>query len=702
MLAQVSPIDGREPEVTVRIGGQAGPVVPGGAVTRSLLVQRPLPGGPDTVTVRWSPPSGAAGIAFPDLQPPNPQGPAPDELAPVPGTAPRDPEAAPALTVAYAAPAPPQPAAGPTFVDCFTAETASGNEYSATFVDTVVGTGTGSLAAAGGRSAAAGAVASLVGGYRWWQAAITLAPAGDFPLDETLCGEWGAFLQDPAFFVAIRFPETPAPGDGRSAPLPLVTPEPGFTSPYVELRATDLVPPAVFTAALELRPERIEVATAILPPAAGERWVTLGVAAEPPAVCPEGLTGGWEVHGELAFDFGGDDESCRECVLEQYLCYEGEAPPFFFAEAAQAAGGVSVQSTVRAAGVTCAGPIPLRLAGDPPAPPIALEGAGLGRTGSNALVKLAHTLRAWLAPDEHTDVTLAVESSKGLPWKLYRASALTDQIAGPVTISGPAQFDFWASTRTPFGFRGQESITVTASDAAPAGGEVWTTDHLWAGAWTPPPPPAVLIVDPGAIYAGMPVTVSGTLPDGDYRLVVVPNGAWVPGDCYTGDALAAADVTVVDGTLPPTPVWAAATIGGFDVLALSGACGGAAAPAAGAAALAADDAVIVAGDDCSLSAGVEVTERPTPARPPPRRPGGRRGGRGGGGRGPGGGAPTGGDGRCVGAGVARAAGPHGCGYSPRAMRRPMLPALDAGAWYSRRAARQSAAPPKLSPPRTTR
>jgi len=602
VLSDVAPVDGRAPEVALRVVGQAGAAVPGGAVERALFVQCPKPGGPDTVTVRWTPPTGAAGVAFPGVQPVNPLGPPPYEFLAVPVSDATDAGAAPSLSVAYAAPAPPQPAAGPAFVDCFTAVTAAGSEYSATFVDDV--TGAAPLASA---AAAASAAASAAGEYRWWQAEVTLAPAGAFPLDQTLCQEWAGFLQDPSFFVAVRFPESASPGDGRSAPLPLVVPEPGYPVPRVALLAPDMLPSEVFEAALELRPERLGAATAILPPAPGERWMTLGVAGTPPASCPEGLAGAWEVRASLALDLGGTDDSCRECVLEQYYCYDGEQPPFFFGSAAPAPAGVTAASVVRAAGVTCVGPLPLRLAGDAPEPPITIERAGLARTGANALVKIAHSLRAWLAPDETVDVTFATHSATGMPWALYRDAALTDKIEGPVTISGPAQFDFWASTRTPFGFRGPESLTVTATAADPAG-SAWTTDHLWAGAWAAPPPAAALAVAAPAAFAGDAVTVSGTLPDGTYRLVVVPNGAWVPGDCYTGEPVAALDVTVSDGTLPPTQVWPAATVGSYDVLALAGACD---APVA---ALAAGDARVAAAADSSLAAGVVVGERPVPLR----------------------------------------------------------------------------------------
>ena len=619
LLSEAVLVDGRAPEVAVRVVGQAGPAAPGAVVTRAVLVQRPQPGGPDAVSVEWTPPAGATTVSFPDVQPDNPFGPAPYEFSGVAVSDSDDPLAPASLTVAYSAPAPPQPAGGPTFVDCFTAVTPAGNRYAATFEDSESGAAAidGVVlgdAAAPARPAVADAAARSADGYRWWQAALTLAPASGVPLDQLLCQEWATFLQDPGFFLALRVPATPNAADGRSAPVPLVVPESAFAGPRVELRAVQQSPAVVFATALELRPEWLGVAGAILPAAAGERWVTIGVAAAPPAACPDGLAGDWEVYAELALDLGGADASCSECVLQQYLCYAGTTPPFFFDDPTQNL-GVAAQAAIQRDGVTCAGPIPLRLAADPPAPPITLDGATwLQRLGSSGIMKAAHTLRGWLAADEQVDVTLTVASARRVPWRLYRDANLTDRITEPVAISGEAQFDFWAAAQMPLGFKGPESVVITAAPATPPGSEATAADHFWAGAWTPPPPAPALAVESGSLVSGSPVVAVGTLVNGAYRLVVVPNGAWVPGECYAGDVLGAVDVTVTGNTLPPTVVWATATPGSYDVLALAGECALPAASAPDAAALAASDARIVTGADCSPGAGVEVSEPPTPLR----------------------------------------------------------------------------------------
>jgi hypothetical protein len=606
---QASLVDGRAPEVVVRVAGQAGPAAPGGLATREVRVQTARPGGPDTVTVEWTPAAGASGLAFLDVQPDNPAGPPPYVFSAVAVSDIADPQAPPSLVVAYAAPAPPQPPAGPAFQDCFVAVTPGGSEYAAVFADSETGAGP---SAAGAAAADVLAAAREPAAYRWWRVEQSLAPASGVAMSQTLCQEWDAFLRDPRFFVALRVPVQGDAADMRSAPLPLVVPEPGFDAPRVELRAGGQQPPEVLVAGLELRPDRLDLAAAVLPAAAGERWMTLGVAGGPPAACPESLDGDWELYGELALDLGGADVSCSECVLQQYVCWEGAAPPFFFSDPAAAPAGVGSRSTVQRAGVTCTGPFPLRLTADPPAPPLTLDGVSwLRRTGGSGVVALSHTLRAWLAPGEETDVTLTVESARHTRWRLYFDAGLTQRITAPVTISGDARFDFWAAMQTPLGFKGPESIIIAAAPSSPAGGAAQVSDHLWAGAWAPPPPAPAVAVQSRAVAAGGAIVAEGALPDGSYRLAVVPNAAYVPGACYGGAALAAVDVAVTDGSLPATEVWPAATVGSYDLLVLGAAC----TPAGPLAATAAEDArQIVTGDDCSAAAGVEVAVPPSPIR----------------------------------------------------------------------------------------
>jgi hypothetical protein len=106
------------------------------------------------------------------------------------------------------------------------------------------------------------------------------------------------------------------------------------------------------------------------------------------------------------------------------------------------------------------------------------------------------------------------------------------------------------------------------------------------------------------LVTGGAIVTSGTLPNGSYRIIAVPNGAFVPGECYGGPELAAVDVTVTDDTLPATEVWPSATAGRYDVLVLGAVCAEAGPLAA---AGAEGGSVIVACDDCSAAAGVEVT-----------------------------------------------------------------------------------------------
>lgn len=593
--------DGVAPEVSVRAVGQAAALTPAGAAQRSVFVQCQKPGGPDTVTVLWYPPAGASAIGFPDAQPNNPQGPPPYEFADVPVSDVTDGQAAASLTVAYGAPAPPQPLGALTVVDVFTAVTAAGDRYSASFADAEVAAEPPAAAPPGAGAGLASGVPALAfqggSGYSWWAATQALTPVSSVPLDQALCQSWSDLLQGGAFFVALRFPvQAPDASDARSAPLPLVVPASGASAPRLELRATDPAPATVFDVPLELRPDRLGFAENNLPHADGERWLTLAPAAQPAAVCPADLAGGWALQADLALDLGGTASSCAECTIQEYLCYEGAVPPFMFAAPA-----LGAQATYQGAGTTCVGPMALRLVGDPPSPPFTLEGAGLARTSANALVKFGHTLRGWLAGDAETAADLTTTSAHGLSWQLYSDSALKHPISNPVTISGSAQFDFWAAARLPFGFRGQDTVTIAATSTEPGAAQTWTTDHLWAGAWTAPPVPPELHVASAAVPTGRSISVSGSLPDGAYRLVVVANGAWLPGTCYTGPVRASVDVQVADGTLPPTVVWTKAATGSYDVLALAGSCA-----AAGVTALAAEDTRIVTGDGLSPAAAVAV------------------------------------------------------------------------------------------------
>jgi hypothetical protein len=590
-VSDVQLADGAAPEASVRVVGQSAALTPGGAAQRAVFVQSPKPGGPDTVTVLWYPPAGATSPAFPGLQPVNPLGPPPYQFDAVAVSDVADPQPVASLTVSYAAPAPPQPAGAFTVVDVFTAVTTAGNRYSAAFAD--------AEGAAGGQAvgAAAGAVrakALLVPvGYSFWAAEQTLTPAGSAPLDQTLCQNWADLLQGGSFFVALRFPvQTPDAADARSVPLPVVLPGSGASAPLLTLRSTQPSSTTVFSAPLELRPDRLGFAENNLPHAAGERWVTVAPSAQPPAICPADLAGEWDLLAAVSFDFGGASSSCSECVVQEYLCYEGSAAPFFFAAGGFAA---AAQSVYQGAGTTCVGPLPLRLIGTPAVPPFAIENAGLARASANSLVTFAHHLRGAQAPDGEAVVELSTTSARGIPWQLYSDSSLTQPIVEPVTISGSAQFDFWAATHLPFGFRGAESLTVTAASTEPTGQQAWTSDHLWSGAWTAPPPAPELHVLAAGVDRDGRIAVSGTLPNGAYRLVVVPNGTYLPGTCYTGAVLAEVHVVVSGATLPPVVVWSGASVGSYDVLALAGTCGSAAV-----------DTLIVTGDGLSSAAAVTV------------------------------------------------------------------------------------------------
>jgi hypothetical protein len=583
---------GAAPEVRVRVVGQAVTLVPAADAQRAVFVQAARPGGPDSVTLFWYPPVGATAIAFHDLQPDNPQGPPPYRFSGVAVSDVADAGAAPSVTLSYAAPAPPQPTGAAAVVDVFTAETAAGNRYSASFEDTESAEVAHAASGAGGDSPADGASSLVEPAYSYWAATETIDPVADVSADLQLCHDIASLLQGGTFFVALRFPVgSPDGHDARSVPLPVAQPASGSAVPHLDLLTTQPTPATVFSVPLELRPDYLGFAENNLPQASGERWVTLAPTAQPPATCPGDFTGVWELSAGFSLDLGGTPTSCSDCVIQEYFCTQGAAAPFVFASGASAV----AQSVYQGAGTSCVGPVPLRLLGSPAVPPFAVENAGLAHGSANGVVAFAHRLRGLLAPDAEATVDLGTTSSRGVPWRLYSDSGLSRPVTGPVTISGTAEFNFWAAAQLPFGFRGPESVTVSAATADGSGQTAWSADHVWAGAWTAPPAEASLEIAETVVKRGGTITVSGVLPAGAYRLAVVPNGAYLPGTCYTGVVVAAVDVTVSGDTLPATVVWSGASAGSFDVLALAGSCTGGT-----------DNARIVTGADLSPAAGVAV------------------------------------------------------------------------------------------------
>ena len=74
----------------------------------------------------------------------------------------------------------------------------------------------------------------------------------------------------------------------------------------------------------------------------------------------------------------------------------------------------------------------------------------------------------------------------------------------------------------------------------------------------------------------------------------MPNGSWTLGQPPPAEFVASATVVSSGGVIAPTEVWASATVGSYDVLLISGACG-------------AQDGAIVAAFDAGTAAGFDVS-----------------------------------------------------------------------------------------------
>jgi hypothetical protein len=126
---------------------------------------------------------------------------------------------------------------------------------------------------------------------------------------------------------------------------------------------------SILTVPLEYKFETLGFMESELPWAVGEHWMALGVPSEPKITCPPDIdSGNTEVKVELALDFGGEKDTCADCVLPVYYCYEGEQQPmldtlarrFIDQEGTLGTGLESYQGS----GITCLGSDPLWLEDD--------------------------------------------------------------------------------------------------------------------------------------------------------------------------------------------------------------------------------------------------------------------------------------------------------------------------------------------------
>lgn len=435
---------------------------------------------PTTVTVKWYPPSGASQLWF-SVAPKNPQGPAPYvfENVAVPGTT-----GTPALRVSYQGPT----SGARTLVDSFVIVTSTGSTYSTHFLDKA---DTSGIQAPGSSvlapPPAVGQSVHAAADYQWALSELWYYNT-QAPLNQDLCQSWMDLVGSRKAFTAVR---VPVPGGMSAASTsykgPLVSRAGTNSSPRVALLSYEQgMPPAeLLTAAMELKPERLEFAENRLPGKSGEHWTVFGAAGSP-QVCPNGIqigSGKWELYSSTPLDLGGT--VTPGAVLTAYHCWEGPEPPFFLRAAGQGSGDEGRIHAYPEDDVTCYGPLPLVAPGGT-LPPVEVSGPNYAEVPYPARVQLHHSVVAQELP---RSATFALTSSLGgTDWKLYFGSATGPDLNRPVTGVVPLQasLDIWVVGDVPAGVKGTDVVTLTVTATTHPDKPVWNTDIVMIGAWTPP------------------------------------------------------------------------------------------------------------------------------------------------------------------------------------------------------------------------
>ena len=587
----------------------------GERAARSITPAAAILGAPTVAKVSWWPPKGAADIQFTGLQPNPAPAPPPFVFDNVPVAPPWTTPPEPPIQVSYTGD---DESAGTSGKEHWSVTSPSGETVYTTETTTVTfGQGPGASAVASGAPAVAAVRRSAAAGYSVWRTTVFLKN-DERSMTTELCTELLDAARAGSFFGAARIPgDLLGTGEPDTFTIPLVKRD--GESPHVDLVDYRRPPgqQTVLSIPLELSFERMGQLGEVLPVDEGSVWGALTPAPASDFTCPQGLDippENWEAVTRVALDFGGDPAACDGCRIDAYGCYEGYADPLGLLSGATAAlARAAAASTYQGSGITCVGPVAVRLASEATSP-LVLSGPGMARLEPPGRLVFHHWLENYSSAAART-VTFSLVSSQGLTWRLYRGDPSANQeITGQFTVGGfnaealSAVADVPAlGTALPGGgsvHEGSETLTITATTVGTPGQLTLNTDIAWLGSWTPPPIVPRLQNAAAQVGRGAPVVVSGELAAGNYRLVVVPNGSFAAGECYAGTVVAAVDVVVAGGTLPATTVWGVSAPGGYDVLALVSGC-----DAAAGATSAAAGTLIVAGDDLSAAAGVTVSTR---------------------------------------------------------------------------------------------
>ncbi len=447
-----------------------------GIEMQAVIEAGSLPEG-SRIEVLWYPPEGASAFSFPAGQPLNPAGPPPFRFDEVVGSM---------VSLSY------ELVGKPGVVPVDTVEVLGPDE-----------TVTAASFAHDGSSATSAVPARSQGQASsdlWWKAQYWFQTyEGDFTSE--YAGEIFPFVQGGDVFLAVHFP---VPGDAASKGYALPAVQRGDVAP--ELALVDYRQPLesnrVATFPLVYAPERHGFLESYLPSRSGWRWMALEASKDPAVEPPSGLPipkDRWEFAAELTLEFPGIDGSARDTEVELYLCYEGqEAPPGFeaSASAARAVFGEAFRSYA-GEGVTCGGPVALRLAdsqgefGAIPDPPFGIAEVGVAHVTPPARTQLQYILENYGSSDVTVDLEIA--SDRGNTWKAYGgdwsgAPDLGNPLGNRVTIPVNGGMEAWlvrdvASDEDD----GMETVTLTVKDASDSTKSVWQTGTVWIGDWVAPP-----------------------------------------------------------------------------------------------------------------------------------------------------------------------------------------------------------------------
>jgi hypothetical protein len=426
-----------------------------------------------TGTSLWTPPPDAHGFIF--ARPPKPGGPpfVWENLAPNAS-----------IQVSFYFPQKPAGVTGAWKVtEYFEVHTSDGQYDRATHTTALGGSAAQSAqpAAPDSESRAASESASTAASMVW-----ELARWFDFPsmvMDTNACQSWFDFLRDERAFFAVRMPVAQT-ATGGAVRVPFVS---GANYPSM-FRIQRYVPAGyVYTATLELRPERLTFLANTLPEAAGEQWLAFGVSPDAPA-CPAGLSikaGNWTTMGTLFLDLSHRPDNCLGCILPIYFCYEGQDSPL-----APLTSTLVGKPASAAEGITCFGPQDVPIG----------TGPNWNVMGAGSLTAMPPaSLRFHHAVSNHTgvarDFNLSYQSDLSVSWRMYGGTSTAPNLGQPLAntvrlTDNQVKFIWLISDPLPTNTRpGSYSVRFIAALASEPAATRWASDIIWVGDWVPPPTP---------------------------------------------------------------------------------------------------------------------------------------------------------------------------------------------------------------------